>query len=87
MFDSVEFSRFLELACGHYEKSAPTVADWIDCLYRRIGSDPSQVCLSEILFAQRLQENGEWMLPNYAANGLIHLFQRIGRETTGMIDH
>lgn len=87
MFDCIEFSRFLEAAAEVYDRSAPTVEQWIDDLYRRIGSNPETVALTEVLFAQRLRDDGQWMDPHYATNGLLHMLDRIGRSTAGMIDH
>ena len=70
-------------ACAHYEKSAPTVERYLDDLYIRVNENADSVVLSELLFVGRLREEGEWMHPNYAANGVYKLLVRLGRDTTG----
>jgi hypothetical protein len=68
----------------YYERSAPTVADWCNDLYIRIGEKPETVVLPELYATERFLEEGVWMQPNYAANAVYHLLNRLGRDTTGM---
>jgi hypothetical protein len=77
-----ELINFLEEACTQYEKSAPTVYEYLDDLYIRID-DMKDVDLREIRFAQRLKENNIWLQPNYAANQTYHLMTELGMKTTG----
>lgn len=70
-------------ACEHYETSAPTVHDYLDGLYIRISTKPSDVRLSEMLFVETLIEDGHWMQANYAANRVYKLMHRLGMDTTG----
>lgn len=74
-------------ACDNYEKSAPAVRDYLDELYARIEREPVRVMLAEMLFVERLQCEDGWLHPNYAQNQLVHLLERLGRESTGIIDH
>jgi hypothetical protein len=83
MLDWQAFKAFLEDAVNHYEKSAPTVADYCDGLYRRINSAPNRVILQELLTVQQLLQDGQWMTPNYAANCIFHLMHTLGMDTTG----
>lgn len=74
------FETFLPAAVEHYEKSAPTVSEYCDDLYRRRG----ECQLTEIQTALYLfdRESG-WMQPSYAANTIYHLMQRCGMPTVG----
>jgi hypothetical protein len=78
-----DFRRFLTEACATYERSAPTVAAYLDDLYVRLNEDPARVRLAELLGAARLREEGQWMKPNLAANSIYHLMHRLGLDTTG----
>jgi hypothetical protein len=78
-----EFMRFLEEAAGHYDKTAPTVEQFVDNLYRRMGEKPETVTLFEIMTVEELRQDGVWEQPNYAANRIYHLMERLGRPTTG----
>lgn len=69
--------------CHYYEKTAPTVSDYLDGLYQRLERKPDDVRLSEILMAQRLLENGLYMAPALAANTVYKLMNRLGMDTTG----
>ena len=73
----------LTLTAEHYELTAPTVAQWANDLYERINEQPDTVRLSEMLAVGRFVESGVWEQPNYAANRVYHLQQRLGQETTG----
>jgi hypothetical protein len=82
-----ELRAHLTEVCDAYEKSAPEVARWANDLFIRINDNADAVVLSEILFAARLREDGEWMHPNYAQNGLYHLMHRLGRDVSLMADY
>jgi hypothetical protein len=75
--------KFLEKAVCQYERSAPAVAGYLDDLYQRI-EESAMVDLREIKFTQTLLEGGIWTHPNQAANGLLHLLDRLGRSTVGL---
>jgi hypothetical protein len=79
-----EFLAFCGEAVAHYEKSAPAVADYVDDLFIRINSKPETVLLVELTAVSALRESGEWEHPNYAANRLYKLANRLGRDTTGL---
>ncbi len=76
------FARLTE-ACDHYQTSAPTVCEWANDLYIRIGEQPERVTLRELLFVERLVEDECWMQPNYAANALYHVQCALGQDVTG----
>jgi hypothetical protein len=62
------------------------VTAWCNDLYVRIHEDAGKVAVSEVQFADRLVEEGEWMHPNLVSNQLYHLLDRLGRPTP-VIDH
>lgn len=79
-----EMIAFLEKAVEYYHTSAPALSDWLDDLYMRL-SDSCNVDLREILFIEKLKEDGTWMHPNYASNQQYHLLNRLGVSTTGHV--
>lgn len=85
MIDFAALDARLVEATGHYEKTAPVVSNYCNELYARLRDEPEKIVLTEILFVGRLVEEGEWMHPNYAANQLLHVLDRIGRDTSGMV--
>ena len=85
MIDINAIANMLTEICDHYEFTAPTVRDWADGLYRRIDSNPETVLLPELLAVTRFKECGEWEQPNYAANRIYKMCERIGREVSYQI--
>lgn len=85
-FDFEACRKFLEEAVTHYEASAPTVSQYCDELYIRLG-DSDRIDLTEITTIQQLKENDCWEQPNYAANRVYKLRDSLGQSTVGMIDH
>lgn len=84
MIDWQAIDRLIEAATVHYERSAPTVADYLNHLYVRLDETPETVVVPELLFVLSLSEADEWMHPNQAANRLYKLMHRLGRDTVGM---
>lgn len=82
-FDFKAATKFVSEVVHHYEKSAPTVSAWADDLYIRLNENTASVTLNELLQCQALLEEGGWMQPNYAANKIYHLMDRLGQDTTG----
>lgn len=58
MVDTVAISKFLEEACTHYDRTAPTVTAYLEDLYARVGESPADVRLIELLRVGRLREEG-----------------------------
>jgi hypothetical protein len=83
--DTDAIEGFLAEAVEHYATSAPTVADHLDDLYMRFKGDGSEVTLLELVGVLRLREEGEWEHPNYAANRIYKLRDRLGMDTTGQV--
>lgn len=74
---------FIEHAVRQYEKSAPTVAAYLEALYIRLNKEPKTVVVSELVFLPSLYEEAIWMHPNYAANAVYKLQTRLGQDTAG----
>lgn len=83
MIDLNAICKALTDICETYEKTAPTVCEWANDLYIRINEDTKTVTLCELMMVPRFCEEGTWMGPNYAANSVYHLMQRLGRNTVG----
>lgn len=82
-----EIRAFLALVVVQYLPSAPTVSDWANDLYIRLAEKMDEVRLVEIVTAQMLLEEGQWLHPNFAANRIYHLMNRLGQDTTGHIGY
>jgi len=85
MLDLKTYTRKLEEAVAHYEKSAPAVSDHCNDLYIRINESPKLVSLYELKQIETLWHEG-WEGPNYAANRIYKLRYYLKMETTGQID-
>lgn len=83
MFDIHAISAHLTAVCDHYERTAPTVRDWADALYVRIGDEADGVRLSEVMTAVGLNDADGWLPPPLAANRVYKLMSRLGQDTTG----
>lgn len=69
---------------NHFEKTAPTVAEWANALYIKIGDNPDEVRLSELVQVEALYGDGRNIeAPNLAANRVYKLMNRLGQDTTG----
>ena len=68
-----------------YEKTAPTVSEWADDVYRRLR-DADKIVLSELMLIQDIKgrDGEDWMQPNHAANRVYKLLYRLGRDTAGL---
>lgn len=80
---------FIQQAMNHYtERKAPGwFTDWLDDLYIRLGENPHPITLDEIATLQYLQADGCWMVQPLAVNTVYKLFDRLGRDTTGIIGY
>jgi hypothetical protein len=76
---------FLTAACAHYEKTAPTVRDHCDELYRRMVDNLFGVTAGELARVLLLRDvqTGEWEQANLAANRVYKLRNELGMDTTG----
>lgn len=82
-FDGPALLRFIEDACGHYERTAPTVAEWLDGVYVRLQEKPESVSVADLLAVRALRDGDVWQHPNYAANGVYKHMERSGLSTAG----
>ena len=81
-FDIHAYLNKLTEAAERYQKTAPTVSAHIEDLYIRISESPAKVSLAELDSVAQLW-NDDWEHPNYAANRIYHLRERLGMDTIG----
>lgn len=89
-FLDIEAARsFIQEAMSHYEEQHASgwFTDWLDDLYIRLGEDWRTVTLDDLTTLQELREDGCWLAQSYAMNRTYKMFQRIGRDTTGIIGY
>jgi hypothetical protein len=80
---AIAIREYLEHAGTAYLDKAPTVENWLNDLYIRIGEEPHKVSLFEINQAMFLYSDGEWEHPNYAANRVYKVMHMLGQDVTG----
>lgn len=78
IFNRAEFETAASLLSEHYEKSAPTVAEWAERMYQ---AKDNEITLADIHLMQMWSQ--ELPQPNHAANRLYHHQTSLGRETVG----
>ena len=80
---------FIEQAMNHYcERKAPGwFTDWLDDLYIRLGENWAPITLDELFTLGTLNEDGYWMAQHYAVNRVYRMFDRLGRDTTGIMGY
>jgi hypothetical protein len=77
LIDYQEIYKFLKRAAGHYEISAPTVANYCNDLHLRICRAQS-VQLVELSIIQNLaQHDGAWVEPTFAASQIRKLIHHL----------
>lgn len=81
-FSIARLLAFCEQGCEWYAGKAPTVAEHLDELYRRLNGDPKSVTAYEMGRLMQLIE-GTWAPANYAANLVYKLRTELGMDTTG----
>lgn len=84
MMDIKAIRKFIEEAAPIYDKTAPTVAEWLDDLYIRLGDDPRTVTVYEVMQCQMLRLEHGWEHPNYAANRHYKVMNILGKSTVGL---
>ncbi len=75
-FNVAAFDWFIDGAATHYEKSAPTVATWLDQVADRLRN--GSLTVREIGLVQNLIENGIWLDPHGAANRAYKAMSEFG---------
>jgi hypothetical protein len=89
-FLDIEAARaFIAEAIEHYIKTAPAwFIDWLDTdLYVRLGESWATITLDEMMTLQGLYVDGDWKPEPFAVNNVYKLFDRIGRDTSGIIGY
>ncbi len=82
-WDLDKIQRFLVAAIKQYEHAPGWFTDWLDDLYRRLNEDWGPITLDEVGTLAFLYENG-WIPESLAVNKVYKLFDRLGRDTSGI---
>ena len=79
---------FIEEAIKHYSRAPAWFTDWLDDLYIRLADNCRAITLDEILtLAQLSSDDGSWEAENLAVNRVYKMFDRLGRDTTGILGY
>ena len=87
MFLDISGARsFIEQAMSHYQeqKTPGWFTDWLDDLYIRLGENWGPITLDELHTLASLNIDGCWLTQHYSVNGVYKMFDRLGRDTTGI---
>src|SRR3989442_10095268 len=76
--------RFVEEACKHYEGGPGWFTNWLEEMYMNFNQNWSTLTLDEVATLQRLYQDGQWMSQMFAVNMVYKMFDRMGRDTTGI---
>jgi hypothetical protein len=81
--------KFIEEAMNHYDKrKAPGwFTDWLDDLYIRLGENWATITLDELVTLANLNRDGDWQAEPFAVNMVYKMFDRLGRDTTGIVGY
>ncbi len=86
-FDINGARTFIEVAMQHYTSVPPWFIAWLDDLYIRLGESWSAITLDEMAVLYRLSDDDGWKPMHYAVNDVYKLFDRLGRDTAGMVSY
>jgi hypothetical protein len=78
---------FIEQAMNHYTKrnSPAWFTDWLDDLYIRLGENWAPITLDELFTLSCLNVDGCWLTQHYAMNSVYKMFDRLKRDTSGIL--
>jgi len=89
-FLDIEAARaFIASAIEHYVKTAPAwFIDYLDMdLYVSLGESPATITLDELMTLQGLYCDGDWKPEPFAVNNVYKMFDRLGRDTSGIMGY
>jgi len=69
-----------------YEHGPGWFVEWLEDLYTRVQDDLKAVSLYELVTLNRLYDDG-WLPESLAVNMVYKMYDALGRDTTGIIDH
>lgn len=78
---------FIEQAIQHYQHAPGWFTSWLDTLYIRLSDDWRTITLDELCELARLHDEDGWKPEPFAVNAVYKLFDRLGRDTTGIIGY
>jgi hypothetical protein len=76
---------FIERALEHYQGAPAWFTNWLDELYVNFDQKWSTITLDELMTLQWLYQDGQWFPQMLAVNTIYKLFDRLGRDTTGIL--
>jgi len=79
--------KFIEEAMKHYKQAPAWFTDWLDDLYIRLAENGGAITLDEIVTLAQLASDGLWEAENLAVNRVYKMFDRLGRDTTGILGY
>lgn len=82
--------KFIETAMNHYQEQKNTpgwFTDWLDDLYIRLSEDWAKITLDEMVSLANLHRDNDWMPQSLAVNQIYKMFDRLGRDTSGIIGY
>ncbi len=82
-----QMQQFIEAAVKHYERAPAWFITWLEDLYTRLQDDLQGINLDEVLTLSRLYDVAEWMPEPLAVNMIYKMYDRLGRDTTGIIGY
>ena len=86
--DVKKMAKFIEQAVAHYQKTAPAwFIDWLDEVYRKLSDGWQSITLDEVITIANLFVDGGWKPEPFAVNNVYKLFDRMKRDTGGIIGY
>lgn len=85
--DIKKMMKFIEEAVKHFHGAPGWFTDWLDELYIRLQEDWHGVTLDELLTVDHLHDTDGWKPEPLAVNSAYKLFDRLKRDTTGILGY
>lgn len=87
-FDGKKMGKFIEQAVAHYQKHAPAwFVNYLDEVYAKLSEGWQSITLDEVVTIANLYRDGQWQSELFAVNNTYKLFDRLKRDTSGIIGY
>ena len=77
----------IEEAMVHYESAPAWFLLWLDDLYIRLGEAWRPITLDEVATLAALHGEDGWMPESIAVNTVYKMYDRLGRDTAGILGY
>ena len=84
--DLESFNIYIENAYQHYVKIAPPVADYLDIICGELSDMWYKITAYEIVQICAMWYDGLWMEPDTAINHVLKVMDRVGRDTSHIME-